>query len=248
MIAIIAILAAILMPALQQARERAKKSQCANMLKQLGHYWMSYSDTFKDYLLPTHNLPIRSGSPYHYLWYEWLVAESDIPCRAAAVDVNTDYSPYHASLAKFFMCPAAEENSYYRQNGYTMYSHFKVPNAYSYNTYFNTLMDYSPATVADVCNIRKITQISSPSVIAAMGEMWRYMDKKLSNQEFHKFIRPRAVNPSMDIGDRPYGEYACHPGGGNFLFTDGHVAAVLNSDKSDTMWAGWYYNEDGSVR
>ena len=44
-IAIIAILAAMLMPALQQARERAKQAHCVNQLKQLGTCLTMYENT-----------------------------------------------------------------------------------------------------------------------------------------------------------------------------------------------------------
>ena len=49
-IAIIAILAAMLMPALQQARDRAKESNCAANLKQAGTAVMSYAGGYDDYL------------------------------------------------------------------------------------------------------------------------------------------------------------------------------------------------------
>jgi len=49
-IAIIAILAAMLMPALQQARDSAKKSTCVNNLKQLGHYFSTYCEDNQDYM------------------------------------------------------------------------------------------------------------------------------------------------------------------------------------------------------
>ena len=48
-IAIIAILAAMLLPALQQARERARTTKCAGVQKELGMMFGFYSDDNKDY-------------------------------------------------------------------------------------------------------------------------------------------------------------------------------------------------------
>lgn len=52
-IAIIAILAAMLLPALQSARERGKASSCVNNLKQLSAATHSYGGDNDDYLIPS---------------------------------------------------------------------------------------------------------------------------------------------------------------------------------------------------
>ena len=49
-IAIIAILAAMLLPALQQARERGKTSKCVNNLKQIYGGLAGYADGNKDWM------------------------------------------------------------------------------------------------------------------------------------------------------------------------------------------------------
>ena len=51
-IAIIAILAAILLPALNSARERGRNASCVNNLKQMNHGFVFYSDNYDGYYMP----------------------------------------------------------------------------------------------------------------------------------------------------------------------------------------------------
>ena len=68
-IAIIAILAGMLLPALNAAREKAKSTQCQGNLRQMGQVFASYSLEYNDYLMPKMMVNEISGALNSWLTY-----------------------------------------------------------------------------------------------------------------------------------------------------------------------------------
>ena len=85
-IAIIAILASMLLPALNQAREKARATQCINSLKQCSTAITFYADTYQDYV------PSASTTSWGSWAHSYLVESGILPGKYA------DYRNYR--------CPA----------------------------------------------------------------------------------------------------------------------------------------------
>ena len=68
-IAIIAILAAMLLPALQQARERGRSAACINNMKQVAYCFSAYTDDYKGIIPPYRNGLTAEGKTSGRTWF-----------------------------------------------------------------------------------------------------------------------------------------------------------------------------------
>ena len=107
-ISIIAILAALLLPALNKARDRAKSLSCINVLKQSGTGVMQYLSDNDDHFFPTKadspNAASFNGldktSPYTLEWYDVLLPYVSTKTKEYTYNSGTKTRAY-----AFFICP-----------------------------------------------------------------------------------------------------------------------------------------------
>ncbi|MBR2372845.1 MAG: prepilin-type N-terminal cleavage/methylation domain-containing protein [Lentisphaeria bacterium] len=99
-IAIIAILAAMLLPALQQARERGRSSTCLNNIKQFGFAINVYCDNNND-KLPTYssNAPDSGGKKAYWSAFQGSALSGTLGTGSGycvgGVNVNSEYQERH---------------------------------------------------------------------------------------------------------------------------------------------------------
>ena len=114
-IAIIAILASMLLPALNKARDKAHDSACKNKLKQIGLASQLYAGDFDDFVPP--------GYQYHYVgstkktgadacWFSRLSGRNGLP-------------DYGLKWAESFTCPK-EPTKILSGAGRMMYTHYAI--------------------------------------------------------------------------------------------------------------------------
>ena len=110
-IAIIAILAGILMPALSQARERARTTSCMNNLKAIGTAGNAYSDDNRDWIVPAKARESAAASDKFerkFYWYGLLCGKNGGPNYGLSVsgfDASADTSMRKGT----FFCPSDNE-------------------------------------------------------------------------------------------------------------------------------------------
>ena len=120
-IAIIAILASMLLPALQQARQRAQNMTCVNNLKQLTTGYIAYANGNAGWVLPAFACPAGQ------VWGAWsgFVATElyGIPPKNGKVG---EYSQNNKVKLDLFVCPAEKTPIGPKADSRFMFGHYAV--------------------------------------------------------------------------------------------------------------------------
>ncbi len=218
-IAIIGILAAMLLPALNKAREKANAVSCLGNMRQWGLALGMYCDDNNDYL------PYDGGSPpidtgYNLgAWYNCLVGYISNPSLASLYDSTPPKIPF-PGMKSVYVCPSLRPNS---QGSYGT-----DPN----NPWFGYAMNYMIQGNTGTLYKRSIADRASDVIFLTESEnnTYSFTDGYYLGPNNSPVVTPR------------------HSGGMNFVFVDGHAqwysqadygrpAPMRNAHSAETEWA-----------
>ncbi len=240
-IGIIALLIAILLPALSRARENSYKVRCASNLRQIGLAMRFYAGSNKDYLHwypPNYGLwekpvgnPLKPDDPYAY----WGVA------YLAYVTDNADYQGKDAEQVlkrsrSLWRCMSFVQMDN-DQGGGTAYSNLDQPATYGLNIF----VAVHPITQTG----RKMSSIRNHSEMIVCHDAAEHRlegsDDTLSAWGGALNLTQWRKSPTSAAyaTTQAFHEYYRHNDWCNVLWLDDHVAGIYKSDGKDVL-KRWY--------
>jgi prepilin-type processing-associated H-X9-DG protein len=205
-IGVVGLLAATLLPALQSAKERAKRIYCINNEKQLAATWFMYATDHADKLV-ANGIPIRVPTAnIKWVQGQFVIAEDS---------TNDDWilNPQWALFAHYirtgrtYVCPGDPPAVSYRGADYPRIRSYAMNNFLGWEGF-----PIPDIPMADWGTPEKLAQIGDPSAIFLIPDVnansicWPYFATYMDRDDFFNF--PGAV----------------HKGGGVISFCDGHVS------------------------
>ena len=212
-IAIIAILASMLLPALNSARAKAQSSVCTGNLKQLGYLLNTYSDDYDDYL------PKAAYKRNAFVIWQWDRVLTDLY-------LEKKYYHYYSTVQieiGVFSCPTtiARHKKFAADNA----GSGEWPDCYNANGRVIKSYGYD----GDVSCIKR-NQIAKPSLNILL------LDNKVGIKKQLVVTDPGwpFIDNNLDVGGR-VGYY--HNNGVNVLWADGHVAWAQGGSLLDSNFS-----------
>jgi prepilin-type N-terminal cleavage/methylation domain-containing protein/prepilin-type processing-associated H-X9-DG protein len=206
-VAIIAILAAMLLPALSKAREKARQAVCANNLKQLGLAFQLYLQDYDEYFPPYYDT--GTGA----MWHELMALRGYFQLwekPRGSNKANWGGSPV--------LCPSCTTKKAMTANDRITYGYpYGAPGALGWDT-------TDPAHPRP----QKFSKVSQPS-----GTMLLMEHKYAASLVGGDIDGWATITPDFASYEIPV---IRHGGGVNLLFADGHVSFFSNDPALITQW------------
>ena len=220
-IAIIAILASMLLPALNKARESARKTQCIGNLKQLGQASLLYILDNNDWMFSYYNIhpayvrvaPVGTKANYDERWFTWAVTLH-----------HSGYAKWsNAWPPKWLYCPSLVTPNHFQRDstgGFTL----------NQNIYGMTTLYTNAGLVNNFANFVRLSNFLKDSNFNAHAERgFLFADSLNLAQKDQSY----AVNLSTSFSR---GIHARHNGTANLVYTDGSVRSL---HPNNLIWSGY---------
>lgn len=215
-IAIIAILASMLLPALNKARDSAKKISCTSNLKQLGLGFAQYKIDFNDYIpaLSNGTYPRITGRGTGDFYYStW---KRDIAPYLGKTNKNYLTEP-EAFYETFLNCPGAVGDDIF--NSYVMNSNIGAPND-----------ELGAGTQYYLNPVRMVGKRFSRPTQRVMAGDGCNANRTITMWNHGRSTATLVASGKWSAASRSDGLWR-HQEGQNWLFADGHVEWLRPTDK-----------------
>ncbi len=219
-VAIIAILAGMLLPALNKARLSAQGTACMNNLKQFGVALGMYHTDHNDF----NCYAFLNASPICETWYTQLGGYAGVKLHGT----DDGRAKENRWNIKLFLCPAQDMEKARHTFGYN-YSYFA--NCASKSGQYNNSGLFGIKEGGMIYKAQKITKLRSPGKIAGLIEADLGSDGK-----YRPYIQTFFNSGSNDLPDLLDKGYSMRHAYNriNSMFLDGHVAVI-----TPTFPVGW---------